>query len=213
MSTTTPSTADGPSPSHQFKRRQKVKEHAEKVAGEILEDLRKDHRFFSNCFRQIRTVEIQDKSRTKTRHLADPTPFSESGTVEERRLVESPPDLDAPPGHPDREATREWRSVGVRPGMMCECGMGHHSRRDRPVKKHVGIRYVRQLSTTIHDFRDDYRRASNEDDYAKVKRWDHDEERLVRCYKRAKTNADGGGQGTDIIERALVLMFIADQLP
>lgn len=213
MSTTTPSTASEPSVSHDLERKQEIRENAEDIAEEILEDIRKDHRFCSNCFRQIRTVEIQDKSRTKTRHLADPTPFSEAGTVEERALVENPPDLDAPPGHPDRETTREWESVGTRPGMMCECGMGHHSRRNRPVKKHVGVRYVRQLSTTIHDFRDDYRKASNEDDYAKVKRWNHDEDHLVRCYKRAKSNADGDGQGTDIIERALVLMFIAYQLP
>lgn len=186
-------------------------EDAQTIAESILDELRGDHRYCAHCFRKIRTVEVQKKSEHKERHLADGTPHSEGGTVEERALVTIPADLDAPPGTDESDPSREWRTVGTRSGIRCECGMGHHRRRRRPVKTHVGVGIVRNLSQAIHELRAEFATGSK-DDYAKIDKWNHAEDALVNSYQRIKTSESGGGQGPDVIERALAHRFLAQRL-
>lgn len=184
---------------------------AQAIAADILDTLRGDHRYCSHCFRKIRTVEVQEKSKHKERHLADATEHSDGGTVEDRRLVTIPGDLDAPPGTDAAETTREWRSVGTRLGLQCECGMGHHSRRRRPVKKHEGVQIVRNLSQAIDELRAEFATGSKAE-YAKIDEWAHDEDALANSYQRLKSNAEGDGQDPDVIERALAHRFLAQRL-
>jgi hypothetical protein len=121
---------------------------AQDTADDVLGALRADRRFCANCFRQFREFDAPPEGTDYPECVSGfsySTENGESGPTTTFRLVPTADDGGA-----------EVVVDGFTEGLVCECGVGHHAMRRRPVRKHVGRGHARRLSDAIHTLAEEH---------------------------------------------------------
>lgn len=109
-------------------------------AAAILDALENDGRYCSNCFRKYREYDRPPEGCYPecVVGFSYATEHGIRGPTNTTRLV------------PTADGAKEVVD-GTAQGIICECGVGNHDMRRRPVKRWKGIGHARRLSDAIHD--------------------------------------------------------------
>lgn len=171
-------------------------EQSRKVAEELLDEtIQYDHRFCSNCYRQIREIEMPDVLTGGKRPpecaigFAYPTQYTRSGVGVDH----------------SNDDTSKTRPVPVYvQRQICDCGAAHHRTVSRPVEKDTLLEYARNLSNTVNTIREEYL-AGTDADVVKARKWSHSTDVLLYTVGDLKSRPDFQFIDQKILKRGLAV--------
>lgn len=171
-------------------------EESRRVAEEFLDEvLHYDHRFCSNCYRQIREVEMPDVLTGGKMPpecaigFAYPTQHTMPGIGVDHSKGQS-------------QSTRSVPIFVQR--QICDCGATHHRTVSRPVSKDTLLEYTKNLSETVDSLREEYL-AGSDADVVKARKWDHSTDALLYAVGELKSRPKLQFQDQKILKRGLAV--------